>query len=192
MRAQILILTAILLGLTFYVSPAQAETRREEAMDRLEERQTTIIQLREDKRDDRVQRRCDLVNAQIDRRITFFNARKDDILARQKRIAEHLTAFVDRLEEMGYDVSEVRNDLEMLQQMIAASDGDYAAFIEKLEATKEFDCEDPDGAFVAAVREAREALETYRASVKENRTFIRETIRPDIQALREQDVPTNE
>ena len=134
----------------------------------------------------RVERRCDLVNARIDARIRHFNLRKDNILARQKRIKERVLAFINRLERKGYDVSRVRGDLETLGGMVQTADSDYAVFIRELEEAKQFDCGDSQGAFIKALGEARAALAKFRTDVKNIWDFIQNTLRPDLKALREQ------
>lgn len=171
---------AILLGLASPIF-AQSPTLRPR-QERREERQEN----RQKRQELRTEIRCDSVNARIDDRIKHFNVRKNNMVNRQKRIAERATKFANRIEKKGYDVSKVRSDLETLRGVVATSDSDYSAFIKKLEEAKQFDCGDSQGAFKQAVEESRAAMVKFRSDVKAIRDFVRNTLRPDLQALRGQ------
>ena len=180
------ILTSLALGLTVLlssVSPALAQSPtltpwQEGVQERREDRQ--------ERRELRRERRCDLVRTRIDARIRHFGVRRDNVFARQERIRERITEFVDRLEEKGYDVSKVRSDLETLDGMIQTANPNYAAFIKELGEVKHFDCNDSQDAFKQALEEARAALATFQSDVKAISDFIENTLRVDLQALREQ------
>lgn len=134
----------------------------------------------------RVELRCDLVNNKIDIRITRYNQNYDEVEARITRVTERMNEFADRLETKGYDVTEVRNDLQTIKEMKTTRRSYYTAFIQKLEATKQYDCGESEGAFRSSLTESRAALTTYRSQVKSVWDFINNTLKPDLQALKGQ------
>jgi len=180
------ILTNTALGLTVLlgsVSPALAQSPTLTPwQEGVQERQGN----RQERRELRTERRCDLVRTRINARIRHFGVRRDNVFAHQKRMVERITEFINRLEEKGYDVSKVRSDLETLGGMIQIADSDYAAFVKELEEVKHFDCNDSQDAFKQALEEARAALAKYRSDVEAVSDFIKNTLRVDLQALREQ------
>lgn len=140
----------------------------------------------QEKKLDRLERRCDIVTSRIDARINRYKEHNDDVEARMSRITERTNDFISRLESKGYDVSTVRTDLQTLEEMRNTRRSLYTAFISELEQTKQFDCGSSEGAFKTALGEGRTALILWRDQIKANREFIRTTLRPDLQALKEQ------
>lgn len=149
---------------------------------RVQERQ----EARQERKEERIERRCDRVNNRIDVRISHYKSNFDRVEAHMTRVTERTNEFVNRLESKGYNVSKVRADLSTLEEMRNTRRSLYTAFISELEQTKQFDCGDSEGAFKTALTEARTALAKWRDQVKTNREFIRNTLRPDLQALRGQ------
>lgn len=162
---------------TFAQSPSSAPWQ-----ERAQERPNA----RQERMENRVERRCDIVNKRIDERINRYKQHSDDVEARMARVTDRMNEFVNRLESKGYDVSKVRADLTKLEEMRNTRRSLYTAFISELEETKQFDCGDSEGAFKTALSEARTALTKWRDQIKANREFIKNTLRPDLQALKEQ------
>jgi len=140
----------------------------------------------QERRENRVERRCDIVNNRIDARISRYEEHDDDVEARMARVTERANEFINRLESKGYDVSKVRSDLQTLEGMRNTRRSLYTAFINKLKEAKQYDCGDSEGAFKTALGEARTALAKWRDQIRANREFIRNTLRPDLQALKGQ------
>lgn len=179
------LLTSALAGSIFFgVSwPAFAQSPSSAPwQERAQERQNA----RQERMENRVERRCDIVNKRIDERINRYKQHSDDVEARMARVTDRMNEFVNRLESKGYDVSKVRADLTKLEEMRNTRRSLYTAFISELEETKQFDCGDSEGAFKTALSEARTALTKWRDQIKANREFIKNTLRPDLQALKEQ------
>jgi GTP1/Obg family GTP-binding protein len=163
--------------LAFAQSPTTAPWQ-ERAQERQEARQERI--------ENRVERRCDIVNNRIDARISRYEDHYEDVEARMTRVTERMNEFVNRLESKGYDVAKVRSDLATLKEMRTTRRSLYTSFINKLEETKQYDCGDSEGAFKNALGESRNALAEWWNQIKSNRDFIRNTLKPDLQALRGQ------
>lgn len=134
----------------------------------------------------RPEKRCEAVNARIDNRIIQFDRSKANIITRQEKINERLAEFINGLESKGYDVSTVRGDLETMKGMVTTSDSDYTALINQLKETKQLDCGDSKGVFKQAVEEAKTVLAKFRADVKTITDFVKNTLRPDLKALKGQ------
>lgn len=185
MKKSHLVSLGLITGLIFlssgYVVMAQSPTpvtRQERVQARQEIRQENI--------NNRVEARCDLVNQRIDNRISRFQENFDQVEAGMARVTTRTNDLINRLETKGYDVSQVRSDLVTLEGMRSTRRSLFEAFMAELEATKQYDCGDAQGAFKTALTESREALKTWGDQVKANRDFIRTTLRPDLQALRAQ------
>lgn len=133
-----------------------------------------------------VQARCDLINSRIDLRINNFNANKETHIQRYQNIKTNVTNLVTYLKSKGYDTSKLETDLATLNTMVVTFGTDYSSFITKLEAAKQFTCGQSDGQFKAKIEEARAQLTIARTQAKDIRVFIVGTIRPDLQALRNQ------
>jgi GTP1/Obg family GTP-binding protein len=167
----------------FTTMPAQAQSPSPTSwQERFQNRQ----EIRQEKREQRVERRCDLVNGRIDARINRYREHYDEVEARLARIAERGNQFIARLEAKGYDVSQVKEDLTALTAMRTTRRNLYSDFIAKLEAAKQYDCGDSQGAFKDALTEARAALAKWREQVKTIHDFMQNTLRPHLKALRGQ------
>lgn len=138
------------------------------------------------RQDERLGKRCEKVNAKIDAQINRFNANKEKITKQQENIIKRSTEFINRLKAKGYDVSKVQTDLETIAAMVKTADNDYVLFIQKLEQTKQLDCGQAQGSFRQTAEEARNLLKTFRTDAKEIKDFVRNTLRPDLKALKEQ------
>jgi len=145
---------------------------------------------REERVEERVERRCEMVNSRIERRISFYEEHYAQVEARMERVTSRLDELTDRLEAKGYDVSQVRGDLTTLETMRGTRRNLYTAFIDELQETKQYDCGDSEGAFRSTLEQSREALAKWREQIKANHDFIQDTLRPDLQALREQEIST--
>ncbi len=171
---------SILLGsasTTFAQSPTAAPWQQ-----RAQERQEAF----QERVKNRVERQCDIVNNRIDARISHYEAHYNDVEARMDRVTKRTNEFINRLKIKGYDVSKVRSDLSTLEEMRTTQRSLYTAFINELKEAKQYDCGDSEGAFKTAMDESRAALAKWRDQIKANREYINTTLRPDLQALREQ------
>lgn len=131
--------------------------------------------------------KCAVVTAYINGRLTHYDERKRAYIERHQKLAERVKTLIIKLEEKGYDVTQVRADLVTLAGLMDTAEADFKTFIGKLEATKQYDCADANGQFLTAFREAQTALKTFHDDVAKIREFVSTTLRPHIKALRDQD-----
>jgi len=141
---------------------------------------------RQERIENRVEKRCDVVNNRIDARIKRYEEHYNDVEARMAKITQRTSDFINRLETKGYDVLKVRSDLSTLEGMRTTRRNLYTAFINELKEVKQYDCADSEGAFKNALNESKTALTKWKDQIKLNREYIRNTLRPDLQALRGQ------
>lgn len=137
-------------------------------------------------RDAWIARKCELLTTSIDSRVTKFDENKNTHIEKYQRIKTSLQAIITKLEAKGYDVSELKEDLQTLDNKIKNFASDFAAFIEKLKATKSYACGESDGDFANALESAKSEIDTVRKDAEDIREFYRTVIRPDVEALKEQ------
>jgi len=171
---------SILLGCATEIFAQSSSTApwQERAQERQEARQERV--------ENRVERRCEIVNTRIQARISRYEEHYSDVETHMDKVTQRTNEFIDRLEQKGYDVSAVRSDLQTLEDMRNTRRNLYTAFINALQEATQYDCGDSNGAFKTALAESRTALAAWRDQVRANREYIHNTLRVDLQALREQ------
>lgn len=70
--------------------------------------------------------------------------------------------------------------------MLTTAATEYASFISKLESSKNYDCGESKGKFKEMVAESKTELSTFRTQAKAIADFIKNTIMPDLKAIRAQ------
>lgn len=161
----------------------------EEYKEQLRERKDIITQKqtdRQEKMELRIHDRCDLIEERVQAKISRFEQHKDDHVARYQRVKAKLEEILSKLEDKGYDVSELKNDLETLDELIREYAQLYVDFIASLGATQDYACGESDGDFREALARSHELLKQLRDKRREIREFYRDEIREDIKKLREQ------
>lgn len=130
--------------------------------------------------------RCENVTARIQNRIRQYDENKDRHIDNYNKIKDRLSETANSLEDKGYDVSELRNDLQTLDSMIKEFGQNYTAFVNTLNESESLACGESEGAFKGKVEESRGQLRNSREQAKEIRDYIQNVIRPDLVDLREQ------
>jgi hypothetical protein len=139
----------------------------------------------------RLEQACQRITSVIDQRITAYDNHKEDHVQRYNNIVNRVTALVSKLTDKGYDVSKLTTDLQTLNGMIKDFATDYTNFINTLKDAKQFACGNSQGQFAVKVEEARGFLKQAREQAVAIRSFILETIKPDLQALKDQKPANN-
>lgn len=131
--------------------------------------------------------KCDKVTARINNQIEKFNANKDKHIQNYQNTKDKVTDMVTRVKnEKGADTTKLEADLKTLDSKIQTFASDYATFIKTLESTKTLACGNSDGEFKNALALSRTQLATSKQDAAAVRSFIKDTIRPDVQAIRDQ------
>ena len=157
------------------------EEHEEKVRELKREREEKKLELKEN-----IAERCNLTEEKVDEKIEQFRESQAKHLERYEALKEKLANLIARLEENGYDVTELQNDLIVLEEKIAVLSEKFEAFVVQLEETADYECGNSDGNFVAAMKEAKDALAEVRTATLDVKTYYVETVKPDIVALRDQ------
>lgn len=164
-----------------------ARENRENIRDARVEAKETIAPLREaakEQRKENVAERCTKVTENIDKRIAKFesdhNGRVKVFMTIKERVQERIT----KLKARGVDVTTLEANLVTLQTKIDKLSADHVAYMEKLKATKAFVCGQSQGEFKAALEAARDAQKVVFADAKDIIAFIKDTLKPNLEALK--------
>lgn len=130
--------------------------------------------------------RSKLVMERIDTIIARFNNNKDRHVAAYNAVKDKVQEVVTAMSAKGYDVSKLTSDLQAWDQMIIKFAQDYASFIDLLAVTEQHDPYTSQGAFLAALDQARAELRIARQDSLDLRNYYQTTIRPDVKALESQ------
>ena len=154
------------------------KTRQKEIKQEREEVKTQLKEARAE--------RCDIVEGQMDARIDQYRAAQENHLERYTALKEKLSNLITRLEEQGYDVTTLQNDLIVLEEKIAVLSQRFEEFVVELEETTNFECGDSNGDFLTAMQESRNALALVRQAALDVKNYYVNTVKKDIIALRDQ------
>lgn len=164
-----------------------ARENRENIRDTRIEAKETIAPLREaakEQRKENIAERCTKVTENIDKRIAKFesdhNGRVKVFMTIKERVQERIT----KLKARGVNVTTVEANLVTLQTKIDKLNADHAAYLEKLKATRAFVCGQSQGEFKAALEAARDAQKVVFADAKDLIAFIKDTLKPNLEALK--------
>lgn len=135
---------------------------------------------------ERLQRRWETISRRIELVIARFENNKERHVKAYEKAKGKVEAFLEEMSAKGYDVSKLSQDLETWDGMFRKFSQDYAALVEKLKEIAALTPEQAQKEFMSLLREAREMLRTVRQDALETRLFYQQTIRADIQELREQ------
>ncbi len=173
MNKHLIVVTAALLMAALAACPAclaQTAPKRSAPEERQEQK---------DARAARITERIELVIARFDnnkeRHVAAYNAAK-------ARLKEAIT----ELAEKGYDVTRLTADLQAWDGMFVKFAQDYATLINLLRTAEQYAPYESQGQFAAAIQQARAQLVTVRQDALDIRHYYQTVIRPDLQALKDQ------
>lgn len=139
-----------------------------------------------EKRKEAVEEKCKNMESRIEAQMNKYENGNISVEDVHKNLKERIQNMVTRLENNGIDAGKLKEDLAELEQKIAQTAANYDTFIAGLEATKTYACGESQGQFRTKLQEAKKLMVSVRESRKETRSYIVNTIIPDIKALREQ------
>ncbi len=171
MRRAFILVGMVVAVLAFSAAPALAQEGQPGTETRLQER---------------LQERWELVQKRIELIIARFNNNQQRHQETYERVRSTVEELLEWARAKGYDVSKLEQDLNTWGSMFAKFSQDYQAFIRKLEEIAGLSPEQAKGSFYAMLREARRLLQVVRQDVMDIRLFYQQTIRADIQDLKEQ------
>jgi len=130
--------------------------------------------------------RCELTEGNVTKQIANFRESQSKHLQTYETLKERLANVIARLEEKGYDVAELQADLIVLEEKLAVLTEKFELFVIQLDEVSTIDCSTANGTFVAAMKEAKDALAEVRAATLDVKNYYVGTIKPDIVDLRNQ------
>jgi len=161
-----------------------AKEKREDIREEAKEKRENVREEAKEQRKENVTERCTKVTENIDKRIAKFesdhNGRVKVFMTIKERVQERIT----KLKARGVDVATLEANLVTLQTKIDKLAADHAAYMEKLKATKSFVCGESQGEFKAALEAARDAQKVVFADAKDIISFIKDTLKPNLEALK--------
>lgn len=171
MRKAFLLAGVVALLLVCSITPALAQEGQPGGEGRLQER---------------LQERWEFLQQHIQLIITRFNNNQQRHQKVYERVKSEVSEFLEKMKAKGYDVSKLEQDLATWEEMFDKFVQDYRAFIQKLEEIAALSPEQAQGNFYSLLREARQLLRVVRQDAMDIRLFYQQTIRADIQELRDQ------
>lgn len=135
------------------------------------------------------QQHCDLVNQRITTRINNFTKNEGSDKTVFGNVYQRLTNIATRLKGDNLDTTTLANDLATLQTKIDKVSTNYASFISALQTLTSSTgptCGQSQGQFATQLASTRTILLTVRQDRLDVRSYILNTIKPDILALRQQ------
>lgn len=148
------------------------------------EKREDIREEAKEQRKENVTERCSKVTENIDKRIEKFESDHNGRVKVFMTIKERVQERIAKLKARGVDVATLEANLVTLQTKIDKLAADHAAYMEKLKATKSFVCGESQGEFKAALEAARDAQKVVFADAKDIISFIKDTLKPNLEALK--------
>lgn len=132
--------------------------------------------------------RCTKLHATIDARIKKFEENHTDRRKQLNIVGSRVLEFATRREAKGFDVSTIRSSLEVYNSKLHKLDGDHAAYIEKIRATKQFVCPGPQGEsreqLKTALKETKDAQRLVFEDMKDVTSYFKSVLKPALDAIR--------
>ena len=141
---------------------------------------------RQEKKEQRQEKRCEVAQKRIQNRIGQLKNNREMYNTVYGNMKARLDRLVKRLESKNLDTSKLSQDMETLNAKIDQLKSDYQDFIDAMTNSQNTVCNENKEQFknqLTAAREKVAEIKKERAAIK---NFFLTTIKPDLQALREQ------
>lgn len=187
----VVILGLLLAPVSFAQRPEPAELRQQ-AQDRAATQGERRAQLeanqeqRQASREGQLAQACERVVAQIQTRIANYQDKKDSRVDRYQNMSDRVSELLDRLEETDVDTTQARSALAEFDVLITAFGESAEASLTELTLTQEYACGESEGVFKEQLQLARESFEELKETGQAVHQYYLESLRPALQALREQ------
>jgi len=193
---------ALLLSGSFVLaknSQSAAAQNQEEVKNRIEVRKAALAEIREEKERLRSEfkekftaEKCARVQERIQNRLSLFAGAKEKHTAVYVNLVNRINKFIARADAQKLDTTTIKSHLAELETKIALFKTDYAAYAAKLAETKNYTCGHSEGDFKGVLLESKTLLKQVHADAADIRTYVRETILPDLKALKSQMTDTED
>lgn len=105
---------------------------------------------------------------------------------RHQKVIDRLNAIIAKLEASNIDVTKLKADVAALIQKKNTWYSAYTTLLDDLNATKQYACGNSQGQFKTAVQTARTQRQTMHTANMDFWTYVENTVRPDLKAIRSQ------
>jgi chromosome segregation ATPase len=170
-------------------SQGSAAADRQQAVQDIKSQRQDLAEQRKElnaQQQEMIQNRCEFIANRIQNRISAYEQNQNARSESYKNIRTRVQSIANRLKSDGYDTSQLETDLATLSDKIENISDDYATFISGLKNTQGAECGKSKGEFANRYMNARSAMLSVREGILDAKTFIQDTIRPDIQKIRAQ------
>jgi archaellum component FlaC len=135
----------------------------------------------------RMEARCNLIESRVQLITNRYEANKQRHIDRYQKLKANVTSLVTKLEtnNPGYDLGELKSDLNELDELIRKFGGEYNTLIGLLNETKSLACGESEGAYLAKLDEVKAQNLKIRQVILDTRSFVQSDLRPTIQQIRE-------
>ena len=165
------------------------EDRYEQKVEKLQERKEELEQKRlewNEKKDEFAERRCEVLEKRVDLAIDRYTNNNSRYMEVFENLIEKLTAFADRSEDAGQDVTALRADIETLRTKVDEINTAYGEYIQELSDSKAFACGQAEGEYKTTLKTALQSHLAVKKMIIETRSFYQNEIKPDLKRLREE------
>ena len=177
---------------------AEMEQKREEWKT---QRQQELEKLKAQKEEFRAMRekfteeRCAKIEERIKNRTEWFNSSKEKHTAVYANLLNRIDKFITRFDNFNAasatkidpeKIQKLKDDRAQLAILVDNFKTSLSEYFTKLNATKNFTCGHSEGEFKSALLDARTYLKPVHENAAAIRTYVRETIYPDILAIKKE------
>jgi chromosome segregation ATPase len=193
MKKSFLSLVSIVAMLTMFSTSAFAveQGTQQSWQDRVEQRQKALEEAqaklaeRVAQQEEAVRLRCEKTNSNIEKIIENYDTKVQKHIDTYSSIKSRIEYVVKLLESKGADVSALRTELDTLNEMIFTVATEREQYIATLRESQTLVCGESEGAFKEKIQEARNKLPKIKTDVEAIKSYIKDTIRPELQKLRD-------
>jgi hypothetical protein len=130
--------------------------------------------------------RCEVITTNITTQITRFEQGKSARVESFQSIKTKLDDLIKKLEGKNIDTATLKAYLAVLDGKIKATKDKHESYVTTLSNTKTSSCGKAEVEFKSSLEQARTELKSVRDSAKDVQDYIQNTIRPEVQKIRDQ------
>lgn len=131
--------------------------------------------------------RCAHVNDRLYAAVETYTEARTTSVTQQEAVLAQIDRFVTRLENDGYDVSQIQENRAELERLRTQADIDFQEIINTLLAATRHNCGNANGIFRRTLEEARLAVLDFNTQQAEIETFLRSTLLTSLQSTPKMD-----
>jgi DNA repair exonuclease SbcCD ATPase subunit len=130
---------------------------------------------------------CEKRQSKIEEKIVKFEERKVKHMEAYNNLQDRLEKLSDKLSAEGYDVADLDADIKILEEKISQFETDFASASTKAKEAKDYVCDSHTAVENKnEMKAVRDLIKKVRQDSVEIRSYYKNTIRPDIVAIKKQ------